>query len=344
MEFEPEGLRCTMRRSARCGYDERRRPEHRSPFNASGSDSTPRRRGSRPSTTCSASAKNSQRSVRTPAAALQHRKRRDRDRDGAAAWSDSSSATAAASGTTNSSSIVRQPQPARVTPRHLIAHLAHHEVGLGVRRIERPHRAEMAEAGGGFGGAGLRRRGRSPTSSASSSSQPSDQQHARLPRPPSAVRSRRRRAEASAARRRWPAPAPRRSARPAAGARRGWSAAMRRSFRCTTRVTSAHGTDEQRARRRSVPARTSPNTQPSPSAACREIGDDGGDALARQPGERHCDSARQARSGRPRWNVEVSKPDGDQRERQRRAPKNPSIGSRGTRPSTTATASPISRP
>ena len=48
---------------------------------------------------------------------------------------------------------VRQAaQPPGVLACDPIAHLAHDEVGLGVRRLEHPHLAEVAEAGGGFQG------------------------------------------------------------------------------------------------------------------------------------------------------------------------------------------------
>ena len=91
-------------------------------------------------TTCSASAKNSQRSINTPIVVL------------------SRAAAATANCTACGGSISSRSHPGerhkkqqhrrhaaklhRVTPRHLIAHLAHHVVRLGVRRVERPHRAE----------------------------------------------------------------------------------------------------------------------------------------------------------------------------------------------------------
>ena len=47
----------------------------------------------------------------------------------------------------------RQPaQPLGVLAGDAVAHLAHDEVGLRVRRLERAHLAEVAEAGGGLDG------------------------------------------------------------------------------------------------------------------------------------------------------------------------------------------------
>ena len=182
-------------------------------------------------TTCSASAKNSQRSISTPIAAL------SADSAAMAICSgvrriEQQQQAPPTSGSRNSSTTDQPAQLLGVAPRHLIAHLAHHEVRLGVRRIERPHRAEMAEAGGGFGGVGfLRRVDRGPIEPLQDRAE--HQRQRGRDGGPAQVDSRRSRAAASAARRRSPAPAPHRSARPAAGSRRGWSAATRRSCRCT---------------------------------------------------------------------------------------------------------------
>ena len=129
----------------------------------------------------------------------------------------------------------RHRQPAEffgVPPRDLIAHLAHDVIGLRVRRIERAHFSEMAEAGRGLCREGLVCRiDRRPVARLEQPS--SRRRQLRSRRRPIARHIQRPSAGNSAARRRWRAPGPRRSARPADGARRGWSAAMRRSCRCT---------------------------------------------------------------------------------------------------------------
>ena len=58
---------------------------------------------------------------------------------------------------------------------------------------------------------------------------------------------------------------------------------------------------------------------------------------------RTCDSARHARPGRPRWNVEVRSPMVISATAAPSA-KNPNTGSRGTRSNNIATASPIRSP
>ena len=55
-------------------------------------------------------------------------------------------------GTAKASSSASLRRRSSVLAGDAVAHLAHDEVGLGVRRLERAHLAEVAEAGGGLDG------------------------------------------------------------------------------------------------------------------------------------------------------------------------------------------------